>query len=151
MSNKGPYSACSKAPTEGICITCVIVCGLLTFFHWLHLILLSLSPVGFGGIVRVLQMRKQKLREVLWLTLRSLGREESKDKLAREVSVEDGWASRPGQVALARWRTKSPEPSVPESITFCFLNRNMSGAQGSLEGKVSFVRVVYCHANTSYE
>lgn len=74
--------------------------GLLNFFRWPHLILLSPYLVGMGGIVLILQMRKQKLREVLWLTALSLGGEESHPRLTREFSGADGCASCLGQVAL---------------------------------------------------
>ena len=67
--------------------------GLLTFFHWYHWILLSSYPMGIGGIVLILQMRKQKFKEVLWLTLPSLGGKESDPMLTREFSGANSYAS----------------------------------------------------------
>lgn len=61
------YSLCGIAPEGGICITLYD----LTLLHWHHLILLLPYPMGLGGNVLILHMRKQKLREVLWLTLLS--------------------------------------------------------------------------------
>lgn len=54
--------------------------GIIYFYS--HLILWS--------IVLILHMRKQKLREVLWLTVRSSGSKESDDKLTGEFSMGDG-------------------------------------------------------------
>ena len=65
--------------------------------------------MGIGGIVLILQMRKQKFKEVLWLTLPSLGGKESDPMLTREFSGANSYASCLGWVVLedAEWRALS--------------------------------------------
>lgn len=67
--------------------------------------------MGIGGIVLILQMRKQKFKEVSWLPLPSLGGKESDPTLTREFSVADSYASYLGWVVLedAEWRALSWE------------------------------------------
>lgn len=97
---------------------CATFYGLLTFFHWPCLILLSPYLFRVGDIILILQMSKRKHREVLWLALLFLDREESDGELTVVFSREDGCAFCPGQVALAGWRTKSTEPRVLGPTTF---------------------------------